>query len=210
MTEPRIFLVDDQPAVLKALARLLKAAGFEVVTFDSAQAFLDSGNATQPGCLILDLSMPGMNGLALQQALSQCASLLPLIFLTGHGDLQSGIHAMKLGAADFLTKPVDEARLISAVQLALASNLRQRQEHLERELIMQRLASLTPREREVLDLLIEGWLNKQVAAELGTVEKTIKVHRAHVMAKMQVRSLTQLVRMVDLVRHSRHPTTNPI
>ena len=196
----RVFLVDDQPAILKALGRLLTAAGYEVQAYESARAFLDSGNAATPGCLVLDLSMPEMGGLALQQALAERASALPVIFLSGHGDLDSGIRAMKQGAADFLTKPVDGEQLVAAVQLALARNTQARAADAERGDILQRLASLTPREREVMALVAEGLLNKQVAAQLGTVEKTVKVHRARVMAKMQVRSVSALVRLVDRVR----------
>lgn len=196
----RVFLVDDQPAVLKGLTRLLTAAGFEVQAYDSAQAFLDSGNAGTGGCLVLDLSMPEMNGLALQQALAQRASMLPIIFLTGHGDLDTGVRAMKLGASDFLTKPVDGDRLVAAIGLALEKNRLAQSDNAERDEIAARMATLTPRETEVMNLIIEGLLNKQVAAELGTVEKTVKVHRAHVMAKMKVRSLTALVRLVDRVR----------
>jgi FixJ family two-component response regulator len=196
----RVFLVDDQPAILKALGRLLTAAGYEVQAYESAHAFLDSGNAATPGCLVLDLSMPEMGGLALQQALAARASALPVIFLSGHGDLDSGIRAMKQGAADFLTKPVDGEQLVAAVQLALARNAQARAADAERGDILQRLASLTPRERVVMALVAEGLLNKQVAAQLGTVEKTVKVHRARVMAKMQVRSVSALVRLVDRVR----------
>lgn len=194
---PRVFLVDDQPAILTALERLLRAAGFEVASYLSAQAFLDSGNADAAGCLVLDLSMPGMDGLALLQALRQRPSLLPAIFLTGQGDLEAGIQAMKLGAADFLTKPVDGERLLAAIGQALAHNRRARGAAQERQAIAQRLASLTPREREVLALLVEGLLNKQIGAALGMVEKTVKVHRARILHKMQVRSLTALVRLVD-------------
>lgn len=196
---PRVFLVDDQPAVLKALSRLLRAAGFEVAPFDSAQAFLDSGASDAAGCLVLDLAMPGMDGMALQQALIGRASALPVIFLTGRGDIATGVRAMKAGAADFLTKPVDAEQLIGAVTEAIERNLQRRDQRAQRAEIEARLSNLTPREREVMHLLVEGKLNKQVADELGTVEKTIKVHRAHVMAKMQVRSLTALVRLVDLV-----------
>ena len=196
---PTVFLVDDQGAILKALSRLLASAGFDVMAFESAEDFLDAGHHDAPGCLVLDLSMPGMNGLALQTALAQRACVLPLIFLTGHGDIDSGITAMKLGALDFLTKPVDDERLIGAVRVAIDKNRVLRQAQRERVSILARLASLTPREREVLDLLVEGKLNKQVAAQLGTVEKTVKVHRARVMTKMQVRSLTALVRLVDAV-----------
>lgn len=196
---PHVFLVDDQPAVLKALSRLMVSAGFDVTPFGSAQDFLDSGNADGRGCLVLDLAMPGMNGMALQQALVARASALPIIFLTGHGDIDTGVQAMKCGAADFLTKPVDGDKLLLAVGVAVERN---RQTHLDRaELddILERLSDLTPREREVLALVVEGKLNKQVAAELGTVEKTIKVHRARVMTKMKVRSLAELVRLVNQV-----------
>lgn len=198
----QIYLVDDQPAILKALTRLLNSAGYTVQSFASASAFLSSVDAQAQGCLILDLAMPEMNGLALQQALSERASLLPVIFLTGQGDIETGVRAMKLGAADFLTKPVDAERLLAAVEQACASNRRARDADQELGAIRQRLATLTPRETEVLDLIIEGLLNKQVAATLGAAEKTIKVHRARVMAKMEVRSLAALVRMVDRVRQS--------
>jgi FixJ family two-component response regulator len=193
-------LVDDQPAVLKALARLLAAEGIAVQPYGSAQDFLDSGQAGAPGCLVLDLSMPGMGGLALQQALAAQDSLLPVVFLTGQGNIEAGVEAMKLGAADFLTKPVDGARLLLAVRAAFERNRLARAERAGRLAILARLASLTPREREVMDLLIEGLLNKQVAATLGTVEKTVKVQRARIMLKMQVRSLTALVRLVDRAR----------
>jgi FixJ family two-component response regulator len=197
---PQAFLVDDQPAVLKALARLLAAEGIAVQPYGSAQDFLDSGQAGAPGCLVLDLSMPGMDGLALQQALAAQDSLLPVVFLTGQGNIEAGVEAMKLGAADFLTKPVDDARLLLAVRAAFERNRLARAERAGRLAILARLASLTPREREVMDLLIEGLLNKQVAAALGTMEKTVKVQRASIMLKMQVRSMTALVRLVDRAR----------
>lgn len=196
----RVFLVDDQPAVLKGLGRLLVSAGYAVQAYASAQAFLDEGHAGAEGCLVLDLSMPEMSGMALQQALAERASVLPIIFLTGHGDIDSGIRAMKLGASDFLTKPVDDERLLAAVALAMARNRAARADHAERGDIAARLASLTPRELEVMNLVIEGLLNKQIAGALGTVEKTVKVHRARVMAKMRVRSVTALVRLVDHAR----------
>ncbi|MBV6325496.1 response regulator transcription factor [Duganella violaceipulchra] len=197
----RVFLVDDQPAVLKALARLLGAAGFAVQPYASARAFLDALAADgADGCLVLDLAMPEMGGLALQQALAARANTLPIIFLTGHGDIDTGVRAMKLGAADFLTKPVDDERLIAAIHAALAQHRAARSAGAELDEIRQRLATLTPRETEVLHLVVEGLLNKQVAAALGTVEKTVKVHRARVMAKMQVRSVSALVRLVDRAR----------
>jgi FixJ family two-component response regulator len=195
-----VFLVDDQPAVLKGLGRLLDSAGYTVQAYSSAQDFLDSGNAAHQGCLVLDLSMPGMDGLTLQQQLAARASVLPVIFLTGHGDIDSGVHAMKLGAADFLTKPVDDDRLLAAIELAFAKNSTAHRQDAERLDILARMASLTEREREVMDLVIEGALNKQIAATLGAAEKTVKVHRGRVMAKMQVRSVSALVRLVDRVR----------
>lgn len=199
MTE-QVFLVDDQAAVRKAMKRLLASAGYDVVAYESARAFLDSGMADAAGCLVLDLEMPDMNGLALQQALA--GSLLPVIFLTGHGDIGSGVRAMKAGASDFLTKPVDGAILLAAVQGALEQNRVARAEQAECDELRARLDSLTPREREVLALLVEGKLNKQIADQLGIVEKTIKVHRARVLAKMKVRSSTALVRLVDRVQRA--------
>ena len=199
----QVFLVDDQPAVLKALSRLLSSAGFAVQAYGTAQAFLDSmpdNGAATDGCLVLDLSMPDMGGLALQQVLAARASVLPIIFLTGHGDIDTGVRAMKLGAADFLTKPVDDERLIAAIRLALEQNRAARSDSDELGDIRRRLASLTPRETEVMQLVVEGLLNKQIAAALGTVEKTVKVHRARVMSKMQVRSVTALVRLADRAR----------
>ena len=199
MTE-QVFLVDDQAAVRKAMKRLLASAGYDVVAYESARAFLDSGMADAAGCLVLDLEMPDMNGLALQQALA--GSLLPVIFLTGHGDIGSGVRAMKAGASDFLSKPVDGAILLAAVQGALDQNRVARAEQAECDELRARLDSLTPREREVLALLVEGKLNKQIADQLGIVEKTIKVHRARVLAKMKVRSSTALVRLVDRVQRA--------
>jgi RNA polymerase sigma factor (sigma-70 family) len=198
---PRVFLVDDQPAILKALSRLLASAGYTVQGYTSAQAFLASGDAGTPGCLVLDLAMPDMGGMALQQELGRRNRHLPVIFLTGQGDIATGVQAMKLGAADFLTKPVDDERLLAAVAAAFERNQRSLAESAERDDIRQRLATLTPREREVMDLVAEGLLNKQIASVLGTVEKTVKVHRARVMAKMQAKSVSALVRMVDRLRN---------
>jgi len=194
---PTVFLVDDDTAVLKALSRLLRSAGFEVDTFTSAQAFLDADRAAAAGCVVLDVAMPGLGGLALQQALAACGSHLPIVFLTGHGDIDMGVQAMKVGAADFLTKPVDDARLIDAVANAIERNRLALRASAEVDEIRLRLATLTAREREVLALVVSGRMNKQVAAELGTAEKTIKAHRGRVMTKMQVRSLAELVRLAD-------------
>jgi RNA polymerase sigma factor (sigma-70 family) len=198
----RVFLVDDQPAILKALGRLLASAGYTVQGYTSAREFLDSGDAGMPGCLVLDLAMPGMGGMALQQELALRGSHLPVIFLTGEGDIATGVQAMKQGAADFLTKPVDDERLLVAVAAAFERNRRSLAEGAERDDIRSRLDTLTPREREVMELVAEGLLNKQIAAALGTVEKTVKVHRARVMSKMQAKSVSALVRMVDRLRPS--------
>ncbi len=195
--QARVFLVDDQAAVLKALSRLLTSAGVEVVCFGSAREFLESGNTQAPGCLVLDLSMPHMDGLTLQNALAEHRSLLPVIFLTGNGDLESGVQAMKHGAVDFLTKPVDGDKLLAAVHAALGKNRLARLQQAELAAIHECLATLTPREHEVLALVVQGRLNKQIAAELGTVEKTVKVHRARVMEKMKARTLAELVRLAD-------------
>ncbi|BBB62751.1 DNA-binding response regulator [Undibacterium sp. KW1] len=201
MTEaPSVFLVDDQPAILKAMSRLLQSAGLNAVTFESAKAFLDSDSANKAGCLVLDLAMPGMDGMALQHRLSEVDSDLPIIFLTGHGSIDAGVLAMKLGAQDFLTKPVDDEKLLAAVKAAFERNQRARLAKAEKQAIQARLDSLTPRELEVLYLLIEGKLNKQVAAELGTVEKTIKVHRAKVMSKMDVTSIAALIHLLGKLK----------
>lgn len=200
MTEvPTVFLVDDEVSVLKAIRRLLESVGLSVKPFNSAQEFLDSGDMDRAGCLVLDLAMPGMTGLALQGALVERASALPIIFLTGHGSIDTGVQAIKLGAADFLTKPVDVDKLLDAVRAAFATNTASREERSIRADILQRFAFLTPREQEVMGLVVQGKLNKQIAGELGAAEKTIKAHRAQVMTKMNVRSVAALVRLVDRV-----------
>lgn len=197
MNEPSVYLVDDDPAVLKGLSRLLRSAGWAVAPFESALAFLDAAALDVTGCVVLDVSMPGMDGPALQQALADRGSILAIIFLTGRGDLSTGVNAMKTGAVDFLSKPVDEQVLLDAVRLAIERSRDANRNRLELAKVRQRLATLTPREREVLDLVVAGRLNKQIAAELGTVEKTIKVHRARVMEKMKAGSLAELVRLAD-------------
>jgi len=191
--------VDDDAAVLKSLARLLRSAGLAVVTFSSPSEFLVRHDPNAPGCLVLDVAMPGLNGLELQQALVAGGHEMAIVFLTGHGDIPMGVKAMKRGAVDFLTKPVNDADLLNAVLVAIEKDRLQRHARAETSDIQQRLATLTPREREVLQHLITGQLNKQIAADLGTVEKTIKVHRARVMAKMKVRSVAELVHLAERV-----------
>jgi FixJ family two-component response regulator len=192
-----VFVVDDEPAVLKALARLLRGAGLEVATFSSPEEFLNQHNPQAPGCLILDVAMPGLNGPELQEVLATKDCEIPIIFLTGHGDVPTSVKAMKRGALDFLMKPVNDEHLLNAVYAALEKDQIAREARAELDDIRQRLATLTPREREVLTHVVSGQLNKQIAGDLGTVEKTIKVHRARVMEKMKVNSLAELVRLAE-------------
>lgn len=192
-----VYLVDDEPAVRRALGRLLRAGGFEVVPFASAAEFLAGRIGASPACVVLDMAMPGRNGLEVQEALAVEGSSLPVIFLTGRADIPMCATAMKRGASDFLTKPVNGDDLLAAVRRALEASQRNEERRAERVGIDTRLAALTPREREVLDLVITGRLNKQIAAELGATEKTIKVHRGRVMEKMQVRSVAELVRLME-------------
>lgn len=197
MTEPTVFVVDDNASVRKAIERMLVAAGLKVATFESARAFLDAFDPGSDGCLVLDVRMPGMDGLELQDALAARGCVLPIVFLTGHGDIPMSVRAIKHGASDFLTKPVDADRLLASIRDAFEQCRLAREQRSARVTIEDRLASLTAREREVLEHLIGGKLNKQVAFALGTVEKTIKVHRARVMQKMQVRSVAELVRLCE-------------
>jgi len=192
---PTVYLVDDDVSVLRGLGRLLAAAGMKVAAFDSPREFLGRLDPAAPGCLILDVAMPGLNGLELQQALAARGSALPVVFLTGRGDIPMSVQAMKRGAADFLTKPVDDEMLLATIRNALEKNRASRTAREELAQVEKRLAKLTARERGVLERVVTGRLNKQIAAELGTVEKTIKVHRAHVMQKMGVRTLADLVRL---------------
>ncbi len=188
-----VFVIDDEAAMRKALARLLAAAGIPAATFASAPEFLAAYDPAAPGCLLLDLAMPGLNGLELQQALLARGEAPPIVFLTGRAEVSDGIRAMKGGACEFLTKPFEDDVLIAAVQRAFARDAAERARRAELADIRRRLATLTPREFQVLGCVVAGKLNKQTAAELGTVEKTIKVHRARVIEKLQVQSLAELV-----------------
>jgi FixJ family two-component response regulator len=183
--------------MLKALERLLKAEGFTVRAFTSAKAFLQSYQPEVPSCLVLDVEMPELNGMELQQRLTSTENQLPIIFLTGHGDIPMGVKAIKAGALDFLTKPVNDTDLLRAVRAALRHAAEQRELTLETASLRQRYSSLTPREREVMMHVVAGKLNKQTAAELGIGERTIKAHRAQVMEKMGVKSVADLVRAVE-------------
>lgn len=196
-TVPTVLVVDDDPSVLKALALLLRSMELNVATFCSPHEFLEQYQPGTHGCLVLDFSMPNLNGLELQQELAARDIGLPVIFLTGHGDIPMSVQAMKQGAVDFLTKPVHDQDLIDAIHAAFEMDRINRRTRAELAEIRQRLAALTPREREVLKHVVAGRLNKQIAADLGTVEKTIKVHRAHLMTKLKVRSLADLVRLAE-------------
>jgi len=191
------FLVDDDPAVLKAITRLLNAAGYRTKSFSSPQEFLSAHDPSIPGCAIIDLVMSELDGLHLQQALLETGSERPIIFLSGKGDVLTSVRAMKAGAVDFLTKPVKREALFSAVVRAAKVDALSRQKRDESKSIGERLATLTHREREVLEYVIAGRLNKQIAASLGTVEKTVKVHRGRMMSKLGVKSVADLVRLAD-------------
>jgi FixJ family two-component response regulator len=195
--KPAVCVVDDDPSVRVAMERLLKSVGLTVKTFASAREFLDQATPEWSGCLIVDLRMPGMGGLDLQDQLSARQVSLPVIFLTGYGTVPASVRAMKAGAVDFLEKPVDDQTLLDAVHKALERDRRARGNQAGMQALEQRLAILTPREYEVLTFIISGRLNKQVAAELGTTEKTIKVHRARIMKKLQCASLAELVRLAE-------------
>jgi FixJ family two-component response regulator len=204
---PTVYVVDDDPDVLQAIERLLQSVGLNVATFASPHVFLERCDRNAPGCLVLDLQLPGLSGLELQRVLEQETSLLPIVFLTGRGDIAKSVQAMKHGAADFLTKPVDDAELIAAVQVALTRNEALRRARGEQQHIEKCLATLTERERQVLEQIVAGRLNKQIAAELGTVEKTIKFHRANLMRKMGVRVVADLVKLAERAGVASTPRT---
>jgi FixJ family two-component response regulator len=197
---PTVYVVDDDAAVRKALARLLKSTGYQARDFASAEAFLrDWQDAPAPGCLLLDISMPGLDGLQLQQRLNGSGHTLPIIFVTGHGDIPSTVSAMKAGAVDFLAKPLNDEDLLKAVGEALGRDRRQRTERTERDTLASRYETLTPRERQVMTLVVGGLLNKQIAATLGASEKTVKIHRGRVMQKMKAHSVADLVRAAQKI-----------
>jgi RNA polymerase sigma factor (sigma-70 family) len=198
-SDPVVFIVDDDASVRKSLERLVRSVGLRGETFASAPEFLQRAATDGPSCLVLDVRMPEVSGLALQERLAAAGPRIPIIFITGHGDITMSVRAMKAGAVDFLPKPFNDQDLLETIQEAIARDRQAREVRAALQAIQQRADLLTPREREVLGLVVAGLLNKQIAAELGMSEKTVKAHRAQVMQKMQVSSLAQLVLLAQKV-----------
>jgi FixJ family two-component response regulator len=205
-SKPVVFIVDDDQAVLDSVAFLLGTVGLSSRTCASAQEFLDAYHPDTPGCVVLDMRMPGMGGLQLQEHLQEAGSTLPVIFLTAHGDVPAAVRAVKAGAVDFIQKPFREQEFLDTVQRAIDENARLRRDAAQRREIAGRIARLTPREREVMERIVEGKANKVIADELGVSQRTVEVHRAHVMEKFGVESLAELVQMVVRVREDRGRT----
>jgi FixJ family two-component response regulator len=202
---PTVFMVEDTRDVRVALSRMLSAAGYEVRSFESAEHYLSDQAAGAPGCLLLDVCLPGLSGTELQHQLIDSKCVRPIVFMTGLGDIQTSVRAMKEGAIDFLTKPIDKERLFAAIDQAFRRDRAERGELAARRAIEKLLESLTARERQVLERVISGRLNKQIAADLAIGEKTVKVHRGRVMSKMAVRSVAELVRRCARVGVAREP-----
>jgi len=204
--DPLVIVIDDDSSFRRSIQRLIRSAGFKVVVFASAEDYRSSRSSETAACLILDVRLPGVSGLELQRQLVTAGEEIPIIFMTGHGDIPMSVKAMKAGAIEFLTKPFREQELLDALQQAIDRDLAARAEKASSAKLRGLYNSLTPREREVMGRVVSGMLNKQIAAELGTAEKTIKFHRAHIMKKMQARSFADLVRMGEqLQNRQRNP-----
>ena len=192
---PTIFVIDDDASMRRALSYLLQSAGYKVETYSSAEEFLRREHYDGVGCIILDVRMPGLSGMDLQEKLMRSDYRMPIIFLTGHGELSMGVQAMKKGAIDFLTKPCDDEQLLGAVQSAIEKDVQARGSYEEKQEIRRRIELLTPRENEILHYVIAGMLNKQIAAKLGIAEPTVKIHRGRIMEKLCAESVADLVRL---------------
>ncbi len=195
--KPTVFVIDDDPSVLKSLARLLRSLGFDAETFASADLFLARKHHDGVGCIVLDVRMPGLSGMDLQDELSQADYSMPIIFITGHGNIPMSVQAMKRGAVDFLTKPFDDEELLQAVKKAIEKDRKDKAERAEVHDTLRRIKRLTPREHEIFRYVITGMLNKQIALKLGIAEKTVKAHRGRIMEKLCVASVAELVRLAE-------------
>jgi FixJ family two-component response regulator len=195
--DPVVYVIDDDASFRKAVSRLLRSAGLEVETLASAEEFLERPVVDRPSCLVLDVRMPGSSGMDLQVALQKARRDIPIVFVTGHGDVSTGVRAMKGGAVDFLEKPFRASDLLACVQRGLARSRQNRGERVVRAEVERRFAALTARERDVLRLVVTGMLNKQIAAKLGIAEKTVKIHRSHMTHKMEAGSVAELVAMAQ-------------
>jgi len=209
-TEPTVFVVDDDPSVRRSTERLVRSLGFDVRTFASAKEFLEHARVPGPACLVLDVHLPGLGGLDLQRALTQAGVRIPIIFITGHGSIPMTVRAMKEGAVEFLTKPVRPRDLLAAVRAAIERDRGAQRARHEAAALRERYERLTPREREVLALVVAGQLNKQIAGGLATSERTVKFHRAHVMEKMAAGSLAELVQMAGQLGISPEGRAGPV
>ena len=192
-----VHVVDDDASWRKSVARLLSAAGYRAELYESAETFLQTAETNAPGCILLDVRMPGLTGLQLQQRVAEMRHALPIVFLSGHGDIPTSVRAIKAGAEDFLTKPVAAEVLLRAVEQAIARDREERARRGQLDALQSRVSTLTPTERKVFDLVVRGRLNKQIAAELGTAERTIKWHRHNIMQKLQLESLAELVSLAE-------------
>jgi len=195
--ESIVFIIDDDPLYRRSSERLVRSIGFSVQSFESARDFLSSRRPNAPSCLILDVRLPGLSGLDLQRELAEAGVHIPIIFVTGHGDIPMSVQAMKAGAVEFLTKPFRDQALLDAIRQAIGHDQVARQQHARSADLRRRYESLKPREREVFRCVVSGMLNKQIAGEVGATERTVKFHRGNIMRKMQVKSLAELVRMAE-------------